>query len=190
MWLKLFILSSISARVEKQDEQCQLLFQIVCFSVLGMDKIESYHKLAKRVEGLKFELNALLKGLKREGKTIAGYGAPAKGNTLLQYADIGPDILDYLTEALPTKIGFLSPGMHIPVVNIEEARKNPPDYFVMLAWNYRDKETQISSPAYFAQEVRQPVTSTALTPTVPVNTMPVPPKAFASMGTSNCTSFR
>lgn len=105
---------------------------------LGMDKVEAYLKLSDRIEGLKRELTALLKDLKKKGKTIAGYGAPAKGNTLLHYMGIGPETLDYLTEALPTKIGLLSPGMHIPVIDINEARKNPPDYFVMLAWNYRD----------------------------------------------------
>ena len=77
--------------------------------------------------------------LKKERKSIAGYGAPAKGNTLLNYAKIGPETLDYLTEELPTKIGKFSPGMHIPVVHVDVARKDPPDYLLVLAWNYLDK---------------------------------------------------
>ena len=77
----------------------------------------------------KIKLLKTLSDLKAKGKKIAGYGAPAKGNTLLNYCKIGPETLDYLTEELPTKIGLFSPGMHIPVIDIREARKNPPDYF-------------------------------------------------------------
>ena len=56
----------------------------------------------------------------------------------MNYFGIGPDLLEYVTEALPSKIGFYTPGMHIPVIDIEEARKNPPDYYLLLAWNYKD----------------------------------------------------
>ena len=106
---------------------------------MGLDRVESYHGLARRVEGRIKELTDLLAKLKSEGKSIAGYGAPAKGNTLLNYAKIGPETLDYLTEELPTKVGKFSPGMHIPVVHVDVARKNPPDYLLVLAWNYLDK---------------------------------------------------
>ena len=76
--------------------------------------------------------------LKNQGKRIAAYGAPAKGNTLLSYFGIGPEVIDYATEALPSKIGLYTPGTHIPVIDIEQARKNPPDYYLLLAWNYKD----------------------------------------------------
>ncbi|MDZ4299978.1 MAG: class I SAM-dependent methyltransferase [Candidatus Sungbacteria bacterium] len=105
---------------------------------LGLDRVESYHALAARITALKKEVVATLIDLKKQGKRIAGYGAPAKGNTLLNYYGVGLEILDYTTEVLPSKIGFFTPGMHIPVVDIAEARKNPPDYYFMLAWNYRD----------------------------------------------------
>ncbi|MEK7200878.1 MAG: class I SAM-dependent methyltransferase [Patescibacteria group bacterium] len=107
--------------------------------LLKMNKLETYKKLAKRIMQSKIKLLKTLSDLKAKGKKIAGYGAPAKGNTLLNYCKIGPETLDYLTEELPTKIGLFSPGMHIPVIDIREARKNPPDYFLMLAWNYRHK---------------------------------------------------
>jgi SAM-dependent methyltransferase len=106
---------------------------------MNLHHVDAYHVLARRVEERMKELTSLLAQLKQEGKTIAGYGAPAKGNTLLNYTKIGPDTLDYLTEELPTKVGKFSPGMHIPVVHIEDARKNPPDYFLVLAWNYLEK---------------------------------------------------
>ncbi len=106
---------------------------------LGMDKAESYHALAARVRASKDELVTLLRDIKKTGASIAAYGAPAKGNTLLNYCKIGPDILDFATEELPSKVGLYSPGMHIPVKHIDEARKSPPDYYLMLAWNYKDQ---------------------------------------------------
>ncbi len=105
---------------------------------LGMHTVEAYQKLALRIEERKQEVRDILAKLKAEGKVIAGYGAPAKGNTLLNFFDIGTETLEYLTEELPTKIGKFSPGKKIPVVDMKEVRKNPPDYFLMLAWNYAD----------------------------------------------------
>ncbi len=105
---------------------------------MGLDKFSTYLKLTSDVEEMKNKTRVLLKSLKNQGKKISTYGAPAKGNTLLNYYGIGADILDYATEELPSKIGFYTPGTHIPVIHIEEARKNPPDYFLLLAWNYKD----------------------------------------------------
>jgi hypothetical protein len=105
---------------------------------LGAEKLESYAVLADRIQKRKEEVVALLTDLKSKGARIAGYGAPAKGNTLLNFFDIGSETLEYLTEGLPTKIGKFSPGKKIPVIDIVEARLNPPDYFLMLAWNYAD----------------------------------------------------
>ncbi len=105
----------------------------------GMHKLSSYQALAKRIHASKDQLRALLLKLKAEGKTIAGYGAPARGNTILNFSQIGSDILDFATEELPLKIGLYSPGMHVLVRNVVDARKNHPDYYVMLAWNYKDQ---------------------------------------------------
>ncbi len=105
---------------------------------LKMDTFEAHKELARRAGELKERVVTILHNLKNEGKKIAAYGAPAKGNTLLSYFNIGPEILDYATETLPSKIGLYTPGTHIPVINIEEARKNPPDYYLLLAWNYKD----------------------------------------------------
>ncbi len=105
---------------------------------LGLDNLSAYLKLANDIGLMKKTLLKLLGDLKNQGKRIAAYGAPAKGNTLLSYFGIGPEVVDYATEALPSKIGLYTPGTHIPVVNIEQARKNPPDYYLLLAWNYKD----------------------------------------------------
>jgi SAM-dependent methyltransferase len=79
-------------------------------------------------------LQELLARLKSEGKTIYGYGASAKGNTLLNVAGIGADILDCIVDTTPYKIGKFSPGMHIPVVAPGE--RPEPDYYLLLVWNY------------------------------------------------------
>jgi hypothetical protein len=92
-----------------------------------------------RIRHSKEELVKTLTALKKLGKRIVGYGAPAKGNTLLNYCKIGPKFLDYLTDTTPSKQGKYSPGMHIPVVSPERFYKDPPDYALMLAWNYKEE---------------------------------------------------
>ena len=104
----------------------------------GLEREDAYHELAARVTSLNTEVVSVVSDLKKQGKKIAAYGAPAKGNTLLNYFGLGSGILDYATEELPSKIGFYTPGTHIPVVDINWARQNPPDYYLMLAWNYKN----------------------------------------------------
>lgn len=104
-----------------------------------LDRIASYRALAKRIEASKKKLSSILVSLKQKNFSIAAYGAPARGNTLLNYCKIGRDILNFATEELPSKVGLDSPGMHVPVIHIDTARKTPPDYYLMLAWNYKDQ---------------------------------------------------
>jgi hypothetical protein len=105
---------------------------------MGFEKIKTYKDLAKKIEKSKIKLNKILIGLKNEKFKIAAYGSPARGNTLLNYCKIGNNILDFATEELPSKIGLFTPGMHIPVIDIKNARQNPPDYYLLLSWNYKD----------------------------------------------------
>ena len=104
---------------------------------IGLDRIEPYIELAQKIVSLKNEVMSVLRDLKSQGHSIAGYGAPAKGNTLLNYYGIGTDILEYVTEELPSKIGLYTPGTHIPVANVSLMRANPPEYSLLLAWNYQ-----------------------------------------------------
>lgn len=104
---------------------------------LGLDSLDTYNVLAQKVEEQKNKLISLVKDLKSSGKKIVAYGAPAKGNTMLNYCDLGVNVLDYALEDLPAKQGMFTPGMHIPTVDSEYAHKNLPDYFLMLAWNYQ-----------------------------------------------------
>lgn len=105
----------------------------------GLFKSETYDALAGRVHLIRTELLDLLHSLKAQGKRLAGYGAPAKGNTLLNYYKIGPDLLDYLADRNSLKQGKLSPGMHIPVVPPEKILETQPDYLLILAWNFADE---------------------------------------------------
>lgn len=109
---------------------------------IKLHKFSTYKKLATIIEKMKIDVVRKIKRLKKEGKVLAGYGAPAKGNTLLNYYGIDSKMLDYVTEELPSKIGYLTPGTHIKVIDIEQSRKNPPDYYLLLAWNYKDNILQ------------------------------------------------
>ena len=75
----------------------------------------------------------------QEGKHVVGYGAPAKGNTLLSYLDLGPRELDYIVDRSPLKQGRYTPGMHIPVVAPSRLISDRPDYAILLAWNFQDE---------------------------------------------------
>ncbi len=104
-----------------------------------LDELETYLEFASRIESVKAKLLGILSNLKSEGKKVVGYGAPAKGNTILNYCQIGPDLLDYLAEKNHLKIGLYSPGMHIPVVSEDQLLSDMPDYALLLAWNLLDE---------------------------------------------------
>lgn len=105
----------------------------------GWDGLEAYQEWARRVEALRDDLNAQIADLRAQGKRVAGYGAPAKGNTLLNYCGLGVDQLEFLAEKAPLKIGLYSPGMHLPVLDEDEAMQNPPDYLLLLPWNFSEE---------------------------------------------------
>lgn len=103
-----------------------------------LSKAATYAEFAKKIEQNKVKLKELLKELKSRSKKIVGYGAPAKGNTLLNYFQIGPEVLDYIVDDSPWKQGMHTPGTHIPVVAFDELYKHRPDYILILAWNFAE----------------------------------------------------
>ncbi len=103
-----------------------------------LSDILTYKKFAEKIERNKEALVRLLLGLKSKGKTIVGYGAPAKGNTLLNYFGIGTELLDYIVDDSKWKQGLYTPGMHIPVSGPEQLSNKKPDYILILAWNFAD----------------------------------------------------
>jgi len=105
---------------------------------LGLDEVKTYMDFTKRVEGNKNELKNLLQKLKNENKKIVGYGAPAKGNTLLNYFEIDNKILDFIVDDSPLKQGLYTPGTHIPIFSSDKLKEEKPDYLLLLAWNYTE----------------------------------------------------
>jgi len=102
------------------------------------NQYETYLAFAKRIEAMKQENLAYLAEKKRLGKKIYGFGAPVKGNTLLNYFGIGTQYLDCLVEKNELRRGLYSPGMHIPVV-IEKELSQLPDIYYVLAWNFKNE---------------------------------------------------
>ena len=105
----------------------------------GLGSLDTYRTYARNVERDKRAALEFLIGLKAEGKTIAGYGAPAKGNTFLNYVGARTDFLDYTVDANPHKQGHLLPGTHIPIRPPEALRETRPDVVLILPWNLRDE---------------------------------------------------
>lgn len=105
----------------------------------GLDKLETYRTLAYRVEYQKEYLKHMLEAIKSKGQRIIGYGAPAKGNTMLNVCDIGTETLDYLIDTTPEKIGKFTPGKHVPIFETAKFRRERPPYALMLAWNYQEE---------------------------------------------------
>lgn len=105
----------------------------------GVRDSAAYDRFGERARLAKHDLLALLDDLKAGGAKIAGYGAPAKGNTILNYYGIGPDRLDYLVDRNPLKHGTYSPGMQIPILPVEVIQDHKPDYLLVLAWNFFDE---------------------------------------------------
>lgn len=121
------VIAPIVAEWLKQEEDAKLFSK------------ETYVAFAERVKAIRTDLLKLLADLRTQGKTIAGYGAPAKGNTLLNYYGIGPGTLPYLVDRNELKHGLYSPGMHIPVVPPAKILETQPDYLLILAWNFADE---------------------------------------------------
>jgi SAM-dependent methyltransferase len=104
---------------------------------IGINKSEIYYKFSENVKELKNKLQSEIKKLKKEGKIIFGYGAPAKGNVLLNYCNIGTEFVDYIIDTTPLKQGLYTPGMHIPVKSDKEKIEKPSQQIaLLLAWNY------------------------------------------------------
>jgi hypothetical protein len=103
----------------------------------GIDLLSTYAAFGKRVEATKRTLLEFLIKAKAEGKRIAGYGAPAKGNTLLNYCGVRRDFVDFTVDRNPAKQNHYLPGTHIPVFAPEKIDELKPDYVLILPWNIR-----------------------------------------------------
>jgi SAM-dependent methyltransferase len=105
----------------------------------GLDRLETYASFTEQVHETKRRLLEFLIGARRRGKRIAGYGAPGKGNTLLNYCGIRTDFLEYTVDRNPYKHGKFLPGTHIPIFPVERIAETRPDYVLILPWNLKDE---------------------------------------------------
>lgn len=112
----------------------------------GLASFSRYEEFSRRVKQNREELGALLNRIKKEGKSVAGYGAPAKGNTLLCYCGIGTDLIPYTVDLSPLKVGLYTPGSHIPVAPVQRIFDEQPDYVVILAWNFAPEIIKFLQP--------------------------------------------
>ena len=104
---------------------------------IGFEDIATYARFAARVHHTKRALLDFLIECKEKGARICGYGAPGKGNTLLNYCAIGPDFLDFTVDRNPYKHGRYTPGMHVPILPVEAIDEYKPDYLLILPWNLK-----------------------------------------------------
>ena len=104
---------------------------------LGLDKSLTYERFKNNCEHSKDKIISKLKKFKKEGKKIVGYGATSKSTTILNYCNIGPDLIDFISDTTPIKQNKYTPGMHIPVKPYEDFLKYSPEIAVLFAWNHR-----------------------------------------------------
>jgi len=105
----------------------------------GLEKQETYENFAKKVYDARNNLQEFFRKLKAENKIIAGYGAPAKATTLLNFCGINSKNISYIVDDNPLKQGFVVPGVRIPIFDKSQLNSNPPDYLMILAWNFADE---------------------------------------------------
>lgn len=123
----------------KHSEQAGLKAVRDLEAAAKLDADDIYIAYAEQVRATKRDLLSLLISLKRDGKTIVGYGAPAKGNTLLNYCGIGADILEYTVDRSPHKQGLFLPGTRLPIKAPEAIQETKPDYVLILPWNLKSE---------------------------------------------------
>jgi hypothetical protein len=105
----------------------------------GLTSITAYTDFQERVQATKRDILAFLIDARRRGKRVVGYGAPGKGNTLLNYCGIRTDFLDFTVDRSPHKQGRYTPGTHIPICDPEQIRQSRPDFVFLLPWNLKDE---------------------------------------------------
>lgn len=105
----------------------------------GLTRTETYSSFQTRADKVKDDFLAFLIEAKRAGKSVVAYGAAAKGNTLMNYAGIRPDLISFVVDRNPAKQGKFMPGSRIPIVGEERITETKPDYVVILPWNLRDE---------------------------------------------------
>jgi SAM-dependent methyltransferase len=105
----------------------------------GLTEVATYERLGSHAEAVKRDLVAFLEGARQEGKRVAAYGAPAKGNTLLNYCGVSTDLVPFTVDRSPHKQGRFLPGSQLPIYAPERLLEEKPDYVLLLPWNLKDE---------------------------------------------------
>jgi hypothetical protein len=127
----------------------------------GLHEFSRYARFGEAVEANRRELVGMLNDLAASGRKVAAYGAPAKGNTLLNYCGITSELVSYTVDKNPLKVGLFTPGSHIPVLPVSALTERRPDYVLLLAWNFADEvvrqqSTYIAGGGHFIIPVPRP----------------------------------
>ena len=104
----------------------------------GLDRAEAFAAYARKIDALGDEVQEFLDGVRGEGKTVAGYGAPAKATTLMHQFGLDADTIAFIVDESPWKQGLFTPGLHVPVVSGDAIAAQKPDYVVIFAWNFAE----------------------------------------------------
>lgn len=147
--LRIYAKHEQNNKLQINDNVSKLISKEIAF---GLDKLETYINFQKNIEMLKEQIKMFFMIIKQdpeqftgfgspviETKNIIGYGAAAKGNTLLNYCHIGENILDYVVDLNPNKQGLYLPGSHIPIKNPSEIKRTKPNYILILPWNIKEE---------------------------------------------------
>ena len=129
-----------AARAAAQREPAQAVTDLLALEErLGLHTEHPYLEFAERTRKVISSVGTLVRELAASGKRVAGYGAPSKGTTLLMLCGLSADEVEFCSDTTPLKHGKVLPGSHVPVWSPEQARTNPPDYYLLLAWNYAEE---------------------------------------------------
>lgn len=128
-----YVLKHLNTRQKLSSRGLNLLNEEITF---GLDKLQTYQTFAKNCETRKYEFVNLLQSLKLDNKVVGGYAATSKSTTILNYCGIDKNLISFISDSTPEKIGTVAPGSNIPVISHQEMREIKPDYLVLFAWNH------------------------------------------------------
>lgn len=133
-----FAISAVHAASSRPSNNAVIDWLLAQEDRMGLSTPRPYRDFEERVFRHRDDLRRLLCSLRDDGKRVLGYGASTKGNVVLQFCGIGPDLIEAIAEVNPDKYGSVTPGSHIPIVTEQEAHAMQPDYFLVLPWHFKE----------------------------------------------------